>query len=137
MSQQVQYQSQEMTVRELTAQLADDLTRLVKDEITLAKAELFASSRQAVLGGGMLTGALIAGMTSWLALVAAAIAGIAAGLPVWAAALLVGVAFGAGAAGLALLGVRRLRRGTPPLQMTISSVRTGVADLASRARDRR
>jgi putative superfamily III holin-X len=136
-SEQVRHPLQEMTVRELTAQLGDDLTRLVKDEITLAKAELFASSRQAALGGGMLTGALIAGMTSWLALVAAAIAGIAAGLPVWAAALLVGVAFGIGAAGLTLLGVRRLRRGTPPLQMTISSVRTGVADLASRARAHR
>jgi putative superfamily III holin-X len=134
---QVQPPLQEMTVRELTVQLSDDLTRLVRDEIILAKTELFASARQAALGGEMLTGALIAGMTSWLALVAAAIAGIAAGVPVWAAALLVGVALGAGAAVLALLGVRRLRRGTPPLQMTISSVRTGVADLASRARDRR
>lgn len=134
MSEQLQRPAQEKTVRELTTQLGDDLTRLVKDEITLAKAELFASSRQAVLGGGMLTGALVAGLTSWLALVAAAIAGIAAGLPVWAAALLVGVACGAGAAGLVLLGVRRLRRGTPPLQMTISSIRIGVADLASKAR---
>ena len=133
MSEQVQYPPQEMTVRELTAQLADDLTRLVKDEITLAKAELFASSRQAVLGGGMLSGALVAGLTSWLALVAAAIAGIATGLPVWAAALLVGVACGTGATGLALLGIRRLRRGSPPLQMTISSVRTAIADLASKA----
>ena len=134
MSEQLQGPAQEMTVRELTIQLGDDLTRLVKDEIALAKAELFASSRQAVLGGGMLTGALVAGLTSWLALVAAAIAGIATGLPVWAAALLVGVACGTGAAGLALLGVRRLRRGSPPLQMTISSVRTAVADLASKAR---
>jgi hypothetical protein len=136
-SEQVQRPVQEMTVAELTARLGDELSRLVRDEITLAKAELFASSRQAVLGGGMLTGALIAGLTSWLALVTAAVAGIAAGLPVWAAALLVGVAFGAGAAGLALLGVRRLARGTPPLQMTISSVRAGLADLASRARARR
>ena len=134
MSEQLQGPAQEeMTVRELTIQLGDDLTRLVKDEIALAKAELFASSRQAVLGGGMLTGALVAGLTSWLALVAAAIAGLAAGLPVWAAALLVGVACGTGAAGLTLLGVRRLRRCSPPLQMTISSVRTGIADLASKA----
>lgn len=134
MSEQLQGPAQELTVRELTIQLGDDLTRLVKDEIALAKAELFASSRQAVLGGGMLTGALVAGLTSWLALVAAAIAGIATGLPVWAAALLVGVACGTGAAGLALLGIRRLRRGSPPLQMTISSIRTAIADLASKAR---
>ena len=70
-----------MTVRELTTQLGDDLTRLLRDEITLAKAELFASARQAVLGAGILAGALVAGLTSWLALVAAAIAGIAARAP--------------------------------------------------------
>ncbi|HEX5296199.1 MAG TPA: hypothetical protein VFW50_04350 [Streptosporangiaceae bacterium] len=51
MSEQLQGPAQETTVRELTIQLGDDLTRLVKDEIALAKAELFASSRQAVLGG--------------------------------------------------------------------------------------
>jgi hypothetical protein len=126
-----------MTVRELTVQLSDDLTRLVRDEISLAKTELFASARQAALGGGMLTGALVAGMTSWLALVAAAIAGIAAGLPVWAAALLVGVVFGVGAAGLTLLGTRRLKRGTPPMQMTIDSVRGGLSELAGKVRARR
>lgn len=137
MREQVQPPPQEMTVRELTVQLSDDLTRLVRDEISLAKTELFASARQAALGGGMLTGALVAGMTSWLALVAAAIAGIAAGLPVWAAALLVGVVFGVGAAGLTLLGTRRLKRGTPPMQMTIDSVRGGLSELAGKVRARR
>lgn len=137
MSQQVQPPPQEMTLRELTVQLGDDLTRLVRNEITLAKAELFASARQAALGGGMLTGAMITGMTSWLALVTAAIAGIAAGLPVWAAALLVGVALGVGAAGLTLLGTRRLRRGTPPLQMTIDSVRGGLSELTDKVQARR
>ncbi|HET9974114.1 MAG TPA: phage holin family protein [Streptosporangiaceae bacterium] len=137
MKEQVQPPPQEMTVRELTVQLSDDLTRLVRDEISLAKTELFASARQAALGGGMLTGALVAGMTSWLALVAAAIAGIAAGLPVWAAALLVGVALGVGAAALTLLGTRRLARGTPPMQMTIDSVRGGLSELAGKVRARR
>lgn len=137
MSDYVQRPAQEMTVRELTAQLGDELTLLVKDEIALAKAELFASSRQYVLGGGMLTGALITGLTSWLALVAAAVAGIAAGLPVWAAALLVGAVLGTGAAGLALLGIRRLARGAPPMPMTIGSLRAGLAELAGRARGHR
>ena len=117
MSQQVQPPPQEMTLRELTVQLGDDLTRLVRNEITLAKAELFASARQAALGGGMLTGAMITGMTSWLALVTAAIAGIAAGLT--------------------LLGTRRLRRGTPPLQMTIDSVRGGLSELTDKVQARR
>jgi hypothetical protein len=135
-SEQVQRRTQDMTTRELTGQLGDQLTRLMRDEVALAKAEMFASARQAALGGGMLTAAGVAGATCWLAMVTAAIAGIAAGLPVWAAALLVGGAFGAAAGVLALLGTRRLRRGAPSLRMTIGSIKDEVSDLATRMRVR-
>ena len=137
MSQQVERSAQDLTTRELTAQLGDQLARLMKDEVALAKAELFASARQSVLGGGMLTAAVIAGLTGWLAMVAAAIAGIAAGLPVWAAALVIGGALAVGAGGLALLGVRRLAHGMPPLRMTAESIRAEVGDLAATVRVRR
>jgi hypothetical protein len=133
-SEQVQRRTQDMTTRELTAQLGDQLTRLMRDEVALAKAEMFASARQAALGGGMLTAAAVAGATSWLAMVTAAIAGIAAGLPVWAAALITGGAFGAAAGALGLLGIRRLRRGTPPLRMTVGSIKDEVSDLVIRVR---
>jgi hypothetical protein len=125
-----------MTTRELTAQLGDQLTRLVRDEIALARAELFAAARQAALSGGMLTAAMVAGLTCWLAMVTAAIAGIAAGLPIWASALIVGGVSGVSAGLLALLGVRRLRRGNPPLQLTVGSIREELTDLATRARTR-
>lgn len=137
MSEQVQRRAQDMTTRELTVQLGDQLSRLVNEEIALAKAELFASARQSVLGGGMLGAATVAGLTCWLVMVAAAVAGIAAGLPVWAAALIVGGALGATAGLLALLGMRRLARGTPPLKMTIGSIRDQLNDLATRMRARR
>lgn len=137
MSEQVQRRAQDMTTRELTVQLGDQLGRLVNEEIALAKAELFASARQSVLGGGMLGAATVAGLTCWLVMVAAAVAGIAAGLPVWAAALIVGGALGATAGLLALLGMRRLARGTPPLKMTIGSIRDQLNDLATRMRARR
>lgn len=134
MSEQVQRPAQDMTTRELTAQLGDQVSRLVRDEIALAKAELFASGRQAVLGGGMLSAAAVLGLTSWLAMMAAAIAGIAMGLPVWASALIVSVVLATGAGGLALLGKRRLARGTPPLKMTADSIRGELSDLAARVR---
>jgi hypothetical protein len=126
-----------MSARELTVQLGEQLGRLVKDEIALAKAELFASARQSVLGGELLSAAAVIGLGSWLAMVAAAIAGIAAGLPIWAAALIVGGALGALAGFLALLGARRLGRGMPPLKLTIDSMRDEMNDLATRVRMRR
>ena len=137
MSEEVQRRAQDMTARELTVQLGEQLGQLVREEMALAKAELFASARQSVLGGGMLGAAALVGVTCWLVMVAAAIAGIAAGLPVWAAALIVGGALGATAGALALLGGRRLARGTPPLQMTIGSVKDELHDLAARVRARR
>lgn len=133
MSEQAQRRAQDMTARDLTVQLGDQLSQLVREEAALAKAELFAYARRSVIGGELLTGAALAAGTCWLVMVAAAIAGIAVGLPVWAAALIVGAALAAGAGALALLGIRRLPRDTP-LAMTIDSVRE-LGDLATRARE--
>lgn len=126
----------DVPVRELTAQLGEQLTRLVRDETALAKAELFASARQAVLGGGLLGGAALVAVTAWLTMVAAAIAGIAEGLPVWASALIIGGVLGALAGVLALLGRNRMSRGAPPLTMTAGSVRKDLAELAAGGRRR-
>lgn len=136
LSQRPSKESKEMSARELTVQLGEQLGRLIKDEVALAKAELFANARQSMLGGELLSAAAIVGLGSWLAMVAAAIAGIAVGLPVWAAALIVGGALGALAGFLALLGARRLNRGMPPLKLTIDSVRDELTDLASKVRTR-
>lgn len=124
--------SDHLSARELAAQLGSQLSRLVRAEIALAKAELFASARQAILGGGLLAAAGIVGFTAWLAFVAAVIAGIGRALPVWAAALITGGALAAIAGLLALAARSRMRRGTPPLRMTADSVRTDVGVLSSR-----
>jgi Putative Actinobacterial Holin-X, holin superfamily III len=119
----------ELSARELTLHLGEQLTALFRQELALARAELFASARQATVGGGMLAGAAIIGFGAWLAAVAAAIAGIAEGLPVWASALIVAGVLGTLAGGLAMLGRSRLARGTPPLAMTAASVRHELAEL--------
>jgi putative superfamily III holin-X len=121
----------DLSVRELTVRLGEQLSRLVNEEKALAKAELFASARQAAVGSGLLGSAGVVGHTAWLAMAAAAVAGIAIVLPVWAAALIVGGVLAAIAAVLAALGRRRLRRGSPPLRMTTESVRKDLAELAA------
>jgi hypothetical protein len=122
----------DLSVRELTVRLGGQLAALVREEIALAKAELFASARQALLGGALLAAAAVLGLTGWLALVAAAIVGIASALPAWASALIIGGALILMAGALAALGGARLARGTPPLSMTAASVRQDIGRLARR-----
>jgi hypothetical protein len=120
------------SLSELTARLAEQVIRLVRQEVMLAKAELFANGRQVVLGGGLLVTAAVVGLGGWLALIAAAVAGIAEALPVWGSALIVGAALIAIAGALAMAGVARLARGVPPLPMTAGSVRREVQLLTGR-----
>lgn len=131
MTTQAQRSAEEPTTPELAVQLGDQMTRLVRSEVALARAELFATARRGVLGGMMLSGAGLAGVYGGVALVAVVIAAIATGLPLWAAALVTGVALLACAGGLALLGARRLARATPPLKVTVDSIRGELAALAA------
>jgi len=124
----------EQSMSALTAQLGDQLSRLVKDEIALAKAELAVSVRQVVLGAGMLGGAVAAALSGLAVMIAAAVAGVALKLPVWASALIIGGAFLLVAGALALMGIRRFKRGLPPLRETTDTIRGDVTELKSRVR---
>jgi hypothetical protein len=122
----------DLSARELAVRLGGQLSALVREELALARAELFASARKAFLGGALLAAAAFLGLTGWLALVAAAIAGIASALPLWASALIIGGALVLLAGALALLGRARLAKGAPPLSMTAASVRQDIGELTRR-----
>jgi hypothetical protein len=122
----------DLSAGELTVQLGNQVSQLLRDELALARAELFARARQAVLGGGMLGAGALLGLTGWLALVAAAIAGSAVALPVWAAALIVGGFLVLVAGGVAARGGRRLSR-MEPLTLTAESIRQDVQEVQQRA----
>jgi hypothetical protein len=116
----------------LAARLAEQLNRLVRYELALARAELFARGRQAVLGGGLFAMAAITALGGFLVLTAAAVAGIAEALPAWAAALIVGGAVLALAGLLVLAGRARLARAAPPLSLTAASIRRDLRELTRR-----
>lgn len=122
----------ELTTAELTTRLGSELSRLVRSEIALAKAELTASTRQMMLGGMLFSGAAVTAMYGLGVLIAAAVAAIALRLPVWAAALIVGGALMALAGLLAMLGRRRLKRGTPPISAAVGTVREDITEITSR-----
>jgi hypothetical protein len=119
---------------ELVKDLSEQVSRLVKDELRLAQAEMTRKGKQAGLGAGLLGGG---GMAAWFGvgcLVACAIIAIAGVLAAWLAALIIGVALLLVAGIAALLGKGRLRRAGPPVpQEAIGNVRADVGEVKERA----
>ncbi len=128
MTRQADPPASDHSVHDLTAQLGSQLAQLLRDEVALARAELFARARQAATGSMLAAAAALFGLTGWLALVAAGTAGIATVLPVWAAVLIVGGFLLLVAGLLALLGRRRIAAAEPlALPLTTDSLRRDVA----------
>ena len=103
------------TTAELVAELGHQATRLVHDEIWLAKQEMTQKAKQAGAGAGLLGAAAVIVVYAIGVLILAAVAGLDLALPLWAAALVMAVVLIGLAAVAALLGRNRLRRATPPL----------------------
>jgi hypothetical protein len=111
----------------LLSSLPDLVTRLIRGEIALAKGELIAKLRAAGVGIGLLVAAALFGFLLLEVLVAAAVLGTATVFPAWLAALLVGAGLLIVTAILALVGVRALKRGVPPVPTeTVESVKSDV-----------
>ncbi|MEU0580818.1 MULTISPECIES: phage holin family protein [Streptomyces] len=124
----------EHSVGELVGQATEQISRLARQEVALAKEELAEKGRRAGVGGGMLGAAGAFGYAGLLALAATGIAALDLVLPLWAAALIItGVLF-AIAGVLALTGRGQLRRATPPKpERTLGSVKADVEEIKGRA----
>jgi len=99
----------------LVSDLTSDMSRLVRDELQLAKAELKDKGKEAGVGIGLFGGAGTVALYGLGALIAAAICGLAVVLPAWLAALIVAFVLFAVAAVAALLGKRHVSQATPPI----------------------
>ncbi len=121
---QHQMRTETLSLGELFSELTRETSVLFRDEVQLAKAEVTQKvstiSKNAVwlaVGGAL----AYAGV---LALVAAAIAGIvAAGLPVWASALIVGLVLAAIGGGLFMKGFGGVKNANPMPQQTIQTIK--------------
>ncbi|GGW85717.1 phage holin family protein [Streptomyces lomondensis] len=122
------------SVGELVGQAAEQLSRLVRQEVALAKEELAEKGRRAGRGGGLLGAAGAVAYAGLLALAGAGVAALSLVLPVWAAALIVtGVLFVI-AGVLAAAGRGQLRRAAPPTpEEALGSVRADVEEIRERA----
>jgi uncharacterized membrane protein YqjE len=112
---------------ELLKQLSQQTTRLVHQELELAKAELTQKGKQAGAGAGMFGGAGALGLAALGALTACFILALNAIMPAWLAALIVAVIYGAIAAFLALRGRDKVKQATPLVpEQTIETVKEDV-----------
>jgi uncharacterized membrane protein YqjE len=112
---------------ELLKQLSEQTTRLVHQELELAKAELQQKGKEAGAGAGMFGGAGALGLAALGALTACFILALNAIMPAWLAALIVAVVYGAIAAFLALRGRDKVKQATPLVpEQTIETVKEDV-----------
>ena len=112
---------------ELLKQLSEEATRLVHQELELAKAELSQKGRQAGAGAGMFGGAGALGLAALGALTACFILALNAVMPAWLAALIVAVVYGAIATFLALRGRDKVKQATPLVpKQTVETVKEDV-----------
>jgi Flp pilus assembly protein TadB len=117
----------ERPIGELLKQLSEQTTRLVHQELELAKAELTQKGKQAGAGAGLFGGAGALGLAALGALTACFILALNAVMPAWLAALIVAVVYGIIAFVLVKQGQARMKRATPPVpEQTIETVKEDV-----------
>ncbi|MGW7261378.1 phage holin family protein [Streptomyces sp. NPDC054834] len=122
------------SVGELVGRATEQLSRLVRQEVALAKEELAQKGRRAGRGGGLLGAAGAVAYAGLLGLAAAAVAALSLTLPVWAAALIVTAVLFAVASVLAATGRAQLKRAAPPTpEETLGSVKADVEEIRERA----
>src|SRR5437868_14472198 len=99
----------EASLAELIKQLSEQSSRLARQEVELAKAELALKGKHAGIGAGMFGGAGVFGFYGLGVLIAAAVLGLATAMAAWLAAVVVAVVLGAAAGVLALQGKTKVR----------------------------
>src|SRR5581483_9079231 len=115
------------SLAELVKQLSEQSSRLARQEVELAKAELAYKGKRAGIGAGMFGGAGVFGFYALGALTAAAILGLATAVAAWLAALIVTVVLGAIAGLMALQGKNKIQQASPPVpEQATESVKEDV-----------
>jgi Putative Actinobacterial Holin-X, holin superfamily III len=128
----------EASLAELIKQLSEQSSRLARQEVELAKAELAVKGKRAGLGAGMFGGAGAFGFYGLGALTAAAILALATAVTAWLAALIIAVVFAAIAGALALQGKNKVQQATPPVpEEAAESVKEDVQWAKTRAQQAR
>lgn len=124
----------ERSAGELMRELSEQTSRLVRQELELARLEVTEKGKRAGIGAGMFGGAGALGFYALGALTAAAVLALATAVTAWLAALIVAAVYGLIAGGLALSGKAKVQQATPPIpEQAAESVKEDVQWARTRA----
>ncbi|MCP3802462.1 phage holin family protein [Allokutzneria sp. A3M-2-11 16] len=120
----------EPTTGELVSQLSEQVSRLVRDEMRLAQAELKEKGKRAGMGAGAFGVSGILALYGLAAVFAGIVLLLALGMAPWLAAFVVGAALLLIAGVLALVGKKQLAKAVPPVpEQAIANVRQDITAL--------
>jgi uncharacterized membrane protein YqjE len=120
----------DQSTSELIQRASDQISRLVRDEMALAKAELAEKGKRYGFGAGMFGGAAVLMVYGVGALIATLIIVFDLFLPLWLAALIVTLLLFAVAGILALVGRSKVTQAGPPEPLeAVASVKADVDEV--------
>jgi uncharacterized membrane protein YqjE len=112
---------------ELISQLSEQSSRLIREELQLAQAEVSQKAKRLGVGAGMFGAAGLIAFFGLATLITTAILALTLLVDAWLASLIVMVVLFVIAAVLALVAKRQVARGVPPVpERTIESVKQDV-----------
>src|SRR5689334_22408064 len=128
----------EQSTAELVQRASEQISRLVKDELTLAKAELAEKGKHAGIGIGLFGTSGVLGLYGIGAAIATLIILFDIFLPLWLAALIWTVVLFLVAGVLALIGKNQVTKAVPPEPMAaIESVKLDVDEVKQAVKERK
>ena len=104
----------DQSTSELVQRASEQISRLVRDELALAKAELAEKGRHAGIGVGLFGGGGALALYGLGVLITTAILALDLVMAAWLAALIVGVVLFVAAGVLALEGKKQVQQAVPP-----------------------
>jgi hypothetical protein len=125
--------SSDVPVGELIIRMSEQTSRLVRDELRLAQAEMSEKAKHGGIGAGLFSAGGILALFGLGVLITAAILGLALVLPAWASALIVAVPLFVAAGVAALVGKRQLSQASPTPQRTVENVKRDVEEVKERS----
>lgn len=117
----------EESMGQLMKELSSDTSRLIRQEIQLAQAEMRQKAKVAGTGAGMLAGAAVASLMTLGVLSAAVIILIALVTPLWVAAVIVTAVWAIVTAVLAFVGRKRLQETSLKPEQTVETAKEDLS----------
>ncbi len=126
---------EDRSAAELVKQVSEQTSRLVRQEMALARLEIGDKLKHAGIGAGLFGGTALLGLLGSATLVAAVVLALATAMDDWLAALIVAVALLAVAGVLALTGKGELSRATPAApERAVENVQADIDEVKRSAR---